>query len=443
MKLLTFKKGVHPPHGKQFTENKSIESYLPEGLLVFPMSQHIGAPCEPIVKKGDRVLVGQKIGEANGFVSAPIHSSVSGTVKDIIAMPHISGSNTLSVIIENDNKYEVSPSMISRENYLDLPKETLINIIREAGIVGMGGAGFPTHVKLSPPPDKSIHTIIVNGAECEPYLTCDHRLMLENTKEIVEGLRIVLHMFPLAKGYIAIENNKPDALLFMKKAVKGLANIEVVALKTKYPQGAEKQLVYAVTKQEIPSGKLPADVGCIVHNAATVYEIFNAVAKGQPLLERVVTVTGEAVKTPKNLRVKIGTSYKELIEACGGFKEEPEKVISGGPLMGISAASLELPVMKGTSGILCLTKKQAVLPEESSCIRCGKCVEACPMNLLPSLLNSYSIRRQYELFEKNNGMECIECGCCSLVCPAKRHLTQSCREGKRTILAQRKKETKL
>jgi electron transport complex protein RnfC len=439
MRLLTFKKGVHPPHGKHFTENKSIETYVPKGNLVFPMSQHIGAPCEPTVKKGDRVLVGQKIGEAKGFVSAPIYSSVSGTVKDVALLPHSSGTKVLSVVIENDYQNELSPAITSRNNYSKLSKEELLKIIQEAGIVGMGGAGFPTHVKLSPPPDKKIDSIIVNGAECEPYLTCDHRLMLENTKEIVDGLKIILQMFPDAKGYIAIENNKPDALLAMRKAVKDVGRIEVVALQTKYPQGAEKQLIYAVTKREVPSGKLPADTGCIVQNVGTVYEIYNAVVNGQPLIERIVTITGEAVKEPKNLRVKLGTSFKELVEACGGFREQAEKIISGGPLMGTTVTSLELPVMKGTSGILCLTKKQAVLPEESSCIRCAKCVDACPMNLVPSILNSYSIRREYELFEENNGMDCIECGCCSLVCPAKRHLTQSCREGKRTILARRKK----
>lgn len=439
MRLLTFKKGVHPPHGKHFTENKAIETYVPKGNLVFPMSQHIGAPCEPTVKKGDRVLVGQKIGEAKGFVSAPIYSSVSGTVKEVAMLPHAGGTKVLSIVIENDYQNELSPTITSRKDYSMLSKEELLKIIQEAGIVGMGGAGFPTHVKLSPPPDKKIDSIIVNGAECEPYLTCDHRLMLENTKEIVEGLKIVLQMFPEAKGYIAIENNKPDALLAMRNAVKETSRIEVVALKTKYPQGAEKQLIYAVTKREVPSGKLPADTGCIVQNVGTVYEIYNAVVNGQPLIERIVTITGEAVKEPKNLRVKLGTSFKELVEACGGFSEQAEKIISGGPLMGTTVTSLELPVMKGTSGILCLTKKQAVLPEESSCIRCAKCVDACPMNLVPSILNSYSVRREYELFEENHGMDCIECGCCSLVCPAKRHLTQSCREGKRTILARRKK----
>lgn len=439
MKLLTFKKGVYPPHGKHFTEDKKIENLLPKGNLVFPMSQHIGAPCEPLVKKGDRVLVGQKIGAAKGFVSAPIYSSVSGTVKDVTPMPHPSGTKVLSVVVENDGLYEEAEGMTPRSDYKNLSKDELLKIICEAGIVGMGGATFPTHVKLAPPPDKKIEYIIINGAECEPYLTCDHRLMLENTAEIVEGLKIILHMFPGVKGYIGIESNKMNAVKAMREAVKGISNIELVVLKTKYPQGAEKQLIFATTGREVPSGKLPADVGCIVQNVGTVFEIYNAVIKGRPLMERIVTVTGEAVKEPKNLRVKLGTSFKEIIEACGGFKQDPVKIIAGGPLMGTTIRTLDLYAIKGTSGILCLTKEQAVLPEESSCIRCGRCVEACPMNLIPSMLDSLVKRREYEGFEKNNGMDCIECGCCTLVCPAKRHLTQSCREGKRTVIQNRKK----
>jgi electron transport complex protein RnfC len=439
MNLLTFKRGIHPPHGKHFTENKQIENLLPKGNLVFPMSQHIGAPCDPIVKKGDRVLVGQKIGEAKGFVSAPIYSSVSGTVKEVSPILHPNGTKVVSVVVENDNLYEQSPTMVPRKDYESLSKEELLKIIQEAGIVGMGGATFPTHVKLAPPPDKKIDSIIVNGAECEPYLTCDHRLMLENTKEIVEGLKLVLKMFPGVKGYIGIENNKMNAVQAMKEAAKGVSNIEVVVLKTKYPQGAEKQLIYAVTGREVPSGKLPADAGCIVQNVGTIFEIYNAVVKGRPLMERIVTVTGEAVKDPKNLRVKFGTSFRELIEACGGFKEAPVKIISGGPLMGTTVSTLDLYVMKGTSGILCLTKEQAVLPEQSSCIRCGRCIGACPMNLIPTTLDSLVNRRQYDDFAKNNGMDCIECGCCTVVCPAKRHLTQSCREGKRSVMANRKK----
>ncbi len=440
MGLLTFKKGIHPPHGKHFTENKQIEELLPKGDLVFPMSQHIGAPCEPIVKKGDRVLVGEKIGEPKGFVSSSIYSSVSGTVKNVTTMLTPAGTKILSVIVENDGLYE-GEEISKPNNYADMTNEELIKLIQEAGVVGMGGACFPTHVKLSPPPDKKIDCIIVNGAECEPYLTCDHRMMLEEGEYIIEGLKIILSLFPKAKGYIGIENNKMNAVETMEKAIKksNASNIEVKVLKTKYPQGAEKQLIYAVKGKEVPSGKLPADAGCIVQNVDTVREIYNAVVLKKPITTRVVTVTGEAINNPKNLRVKLGTNWKELIEACGGFKEEPTKVIAGGPMMGMTVSSLDLPVVKGTSGILCLTEKQAVLPEESGCIRCGKCVQACPMNLIPSSLDSLSRRQEFQIFEESHGLDCIECGCCTFVCPAKRHLIQSIRTTKRTVLASKRK----
>ena len=439
MKPLTFKRGVHPPHGKHYTEKKKIEILLPKGELVFPMSQHIGAPCEPIVAKGDRVLLGQKIGEAKGFVSSPIHSSVSGTVKNIAPMLTTNGSKVMSIIIENDGLYEKHESIKAREKYDNLTKEELLKIIQEAGIVGMGGAGFPTHVKLSPPPDKKIDSIIVNGAECEPYLTSDHRVMLEETNRVVEGLKIVLHMFPDAKGYIGIEDNKKDAIEAMQKAVQGINNIEVSVLKTKYPQGAEKQLIYSITKRQVPNGGLPADVGCIVQNVETMVAIERAVLRGKPIMRRIVTVTGGAIKEPKNFNVRIGTSFKELIEAAGGFKEEPIKIIAGGPMMGIAVNSLDIPVTKGTSAILCLTSAEGEIPPEENCIRCGRCVEACPMNLVPLTLNSLAIRSEYEMFEKNHGISCIECGSCSFVCPAKRHLVQSFRTAKKAIAANKNK----
>lgn len=439
MKALTFKRGVHPPHGKHFTQNKKIEFLLPKGELVFPMSQHIGAPCEPIVAKGDRVLVGQKIGEAKGFVSSPIHSSVSGVVKNIAPVLVANGSKVMAVIIENDGMYEKIESIKTRDSYDNLGREEIVKIIQEAGIVGMGGAGFPTHVKLSPPPDKKIDTIIVNGAECEPYLTSDHRVMLEETDRIIEGLKIVLHMFPGAKGYIGIEDNKEDAIEVMKEAVRNIENIEVAVLRTKYPQGAEKQLIYSITKRKVPNGGLPADVGCIVQNVETMVAIERAVLRGRPLMRRIVTVTGGAIKEPRNFNVRLGTSVRELIEAAGGFCEEPVKIISGGPMMGIAMNSLDIPVTKGTNAILCLTASEAEIPEEENCIRCGKCIEACPMNLVPSTLNSLSIRGEYEMFEKYNGISCIECGSCSFVCPAKRHLVQSIRTAKKAIAANKNK----
>lgn len=442
MELLTFKKGVYPPHGKHLSEKKPIEEYLPKGDLVFPLSQHIGAPCDALVKKGDRVLVGQKIGESQAFVSAPIYSSVSGTVKNVTPMMTAMGTKAMSIIIENDNLYELYPENLKKKDFTDLSNEEIVALIKEAGIVGMGGATFPTHIKLSPPKDKVIDSIIVNGAECEPYLTCDHRLMLEEGEKIVEGLKVILKLFPNAKGYIGIENNKPDAIEKMNTLVKGEHNIEVKTLKTKYPQGAEKQLIYAITHREVPSGKLPADVGCIVQNIGTVAQIYNTITEGTPLIERIVTVTGEAIKEPKNLKVKLGTSVRELIEACGGFKEDPVKIISGGPMMGMTVGSIDIPVTKGTSGILCLTKKMAVLPDPSNCIRCGRCVQACPMNLVPSKLASLSARSELEDFEKMHGLDCIECGCCTFVCPAKKHLIQSIRVAKRTVIANKRKQPK-
>lgn len=439
MELLTFKRGVHPPHGKYLTENKAIEDLSPNQILVFPMAQHIGAPAECLVKKGDRVLVGQKIGQASGFISANIHSSVSGTVKDVKPVLTAGGTKSLAVIVENDGQYE-EIEMPKPKPYTEMSKDEIVALVKEAGVVGMGGATFPTNVKLSPAPDKKIDAIILNGAECEPYLTCDHRLMLEETNMIVEGLQIILQMFPDAKGYIGIEDNKKDAIQKLKEATKDIPNIEVAALKTKYPQGAEKQLIYSVMKREVPSGKLPADAGCIVQNVNTVREVYNAVVNGRPTISRVVTVTGEAVKEPKNLRVRLGMSYKELVDACEGFKEDPVKIISGGPMMGMAISTLDVPVIKGSSGILCLTEKQAVLPEESSCIRCGRCVQACPMFLVPSAIDSLGRRKEYEAFEEEHGMDCIECGSCTFVCPAKRHLIQSIRTSKKTVLANKRKK---
>ncbi|MCB2293731.1 electron transport complex subunit RsxC [Clostridium algoriphilum] len=440
MGLLTFKKGIHPNDRKDLSMHKAIKDLLPKGNLVFPMQQHIGAPCDPLVKKGDRVLLGQKIGESKAFVSAPIYSSVSGTVVDVAPRLHSNGTMVTSIIVENDNTYEELHAMTPHKDYEKLSKAELVSIVKDAGIVGMGGAGFPTHIKLTPPAEKPIDSIIINASECEPYLTCDYRMMLEKSNEIVEGLKIILQMFPGVSGYIGIENNKPEAIEAMKKACKNLKNVQVAPLITKYPQGAEKQLIYAITGREVSSGKLPADVGCIVQNLSSAYEIYNAVVNGRPLTERILTVTGEAIKEPMNLRVKFGTSIKEVIEAAGGFKEDPVKVISGGPLMGTTLSSLDIPVIKGTSGVLCLTKNQAKLEEESSCIRCGKCMSVCPMFLNPTKLNSLVLRGNYDVFEEYHGMDCIECACCSYVCPAKRHLTQTCREGKRTVNINRRKK---
>ncbi len=438
----SFVGGTHPHDKKELARSQPIEDYRPTaGECVFPMSQHIGAPCSPIVKKGDRVLVGTKIGDSDAFVSAPIFSSVSGTVKDVGPRLTISGDNILSVVVENDGQYEMSGDIRPRDNYLDLSPDEYRKIIRGSGIVGLGGAAFPTAIKLSPPPDKPIDTVIVNAAECEPYLTCDDRLMREDPEKIVEGLRIVLRILPGAAGIIAIEKNKPEAIAAMQKAAEPFANekISVVPVKTKYPQGAEKMLIYALTKRQTPfNGALPADVGCVIQNTRTVWQIWKSVAEGVPLIERVVTVTGEAIATPKNIRTPLGVSVRELIDLCGGFREAPGKIIGGGPFMGMTMASIDVPIVKGTSGILALPESSLKDVPESNCLRCGRCVTACPMFLLPSTLNQLVLARSYEEFEQLGGFNCIECGSCTYVCPSHRLLTQACRDGKRSVTALRR-----
>ncbi len=442
MKALTFKRGVHPPDSKEYTNKKQIKILMPEegSDIVVPMSQHIGAPCEPIVSKGDRVLLGQKIAESGAFVSSPIHSSVSGVVKEIKQVLTPGGAMSKAIIITNDGKFEEDPSLGKDTDYESFSREKIIEKVKNAGIVGLGGAGFPTHIKLNPGPEKKIDAIIVNAAECEPYLTTDHRVLLEKTDRVIKGLEIVLKLHPNARGYIAVENNKMDAIELLTQASKKISNISVVTLQKKYPQGSEKQMIYAVTKREVPSGKLPADVGCIVDNVDTILAIERAVVKDRPLMRRIVTLSGGAVKNPGNYQVRLGMSFRELIEMTGGFKEEPAKVIAGGPMMGVAVYSLDVPLIKTSSAILCLTKEEAELPEESNCIRCGKCVGVCPMGLMPIELNGDVLANDFEAFEKNHGLDCIECGSCSYVCPAKRHLAQSIRVTKRAVMAMKKKK---
>ena len=442
--------GVHPPEGKSLTEHKEIERYVPKagGEFVFPLSQHIGAPCAPVVNKGDRVLAGQKIADSEAFVSAPIFASISGVVKEIGPRMTVAGSVDPCIVIENDGLYEQAPALFDLKNKPSV--NDYIKVIRSAGIVGMGGACFPTHVKLSPPKDKVINWVILNGAECEPYLTCDNRLMIEEADAIVDGFAMVLKLFPKAHGIIAIESNKPEAIeiIGQKIAEKKIKNISVMPHKVKYPQGAEKMLIWSITGQEIPAGigplppALPADVGCIILNTRTVWQIYSALTKGLPVTERVISVTGDAIANPRNLRVPLGVSVRELINACGGFNYngfEPVKILGGGPMMGISMRSLDVPVVKGTSGILALSKFTAHIEDESNCLRCGRCIDACPMRLDPELLDKAVRRRDYKLFEEHLGTNCIECGCCSFICPASRHLTQSLREGKAAVMAARRK----
>ncbi len=441
MTSFTFKGGVHPHDGKDLSKDKPMKAILPgeSKEMVYPLAQHIGAPAAPIVAKGDRVLKGQLIAEATGFVSANVHSSVSGTVKIIETRLTSTGNKAMSIVIENDGLYEE----VEYEKATDLEKitkEDIRNAVKKAGIIGMGGAGFPTHVKLTPKDDKAIDYVIVNGAECEPYLTSDYRRMIEEPEKIVEGLKIMLKLFENAKGVIAIEDNKPDCIEKFRELVKNEDRLEVAALQTKYPQGAERMLIYAVTNRKTNSSMLPADVGCVVDNVDTVCAIYSAVAEGKPLMERIVTVTGDAINDPINLIVPTGTNYNDLIEEAGGFKTEPEKIISGGPMMGFALYDLNVPVTKSSSALLCMTKDEVAEYEPTACINCGKCVEVCPGGVIPSRLADFAQRGNEEMFLKYNGMECCACGCCSYICPAKRQLTQSIKTMRAMVLANRKKK---
>ena len=439
MGLLTFKGGVHPNDGKSLAKDKAIVELLPQGDLVYPLSQHIGAPAKPVVAKGDHVLKGQKIAEAGGFVSAPIYASVSGTVKAIEPRVNPTGSKLNSIIIANDGQYEEveypQPKPLS-----ELTKEEILNIIGEAGVVGMGGAGFPTHVKLAPKDPSKIEYILVNGAECEPYLTSDYRQMLECPEEIIGGLKVILKLFDKAKGVIGIEDNKPDAIEKMKQAAQGESRIEVMPLKTKYPQGGERTLISAITGRKIYSAKLPADAGCIVDNISTVIAIYRAVCKQTPLITRVMTLTGDAFKTPINVNVRIGCNHADLVAEGEGFKQEPAKIISGGPMMGFAMFDLNVPVTKTSSSILALTRDEVAENEPTACIRCGRCVQACPGNLVPQKMAQAAMHNDYDTFVKLNGMECYECGSCTYVCPAKRPLTQTFKQARQYVAAQRRKK---
>lgn len=438
MAFLTFKGGVHPYDGKELSKAKPVKEFLPGKEMVYPLSQHIGAPAQPVVKKGDSVLAGQKIAEMGVFVSAPIHATVSGVVKDLKKVRNNVGAMVDAIIIENDEKYETVEFQPAKS--LDaLSKEEIIARIKEGGVVGMGGAGFPTHVKLSPREPEKIEYVLVNGAECEPYLTSDYRRMLEQPEWIIGGLKCMLKLFDHAKGCICIEDNKPDCIEKITEMVKDEPRIEVCTLKTKYPQGAERCLIAAVSGREINSSMLPADAGCVVDNIDTVCAVYRAVMFGEPVMDRIVTVTGDAVADPCNFNVKLGSSFADLLEAAGGLKQPAEKIISGGPMMGFAMFDYHVPVVKTSSAMLCMSKDEVSANEPTACINCGRCVSACPARLIPSRLATYSEHGQEELFVKNNGMECVECGCCSFTCPAKRPLTQSVRSMRKTVLANRKK----
>ena len=439
MGLLTFKGGIHPNDGKSLAKDKAIVTVMPKGDLIYPLSQHIGAPASPIVSVGDHVLKGQKIAEAGGFVSAPIHASVSGTVKAIEPHFNPTGSKVNCIVVENDGEYqevEYTPSKPLDE----LTKEEILNLIGEAGIVGMGGAGFPTKVKLSPKEPEKIEYVIANCAECEPYITADYRRMLENPEELVSGMKVVLKLFDNAKGIFGVEDNKPDCIAKLKELTKDEPRMEVLALKTKYPQGAERQLIFATTGRAINSSMLPADAGCVVDNVETLIGIHYAVIDERPVMERIVTVSGDGVKAPGNFKVLFGTNQRELVEAAGGFLGEPEKVISGGPMMGFAMFTLDTPITKTSSSILCLTKDEVAANEPSTCINCGRCVEVCPSRIIPSRLADFAEHHNEEAFTKWEGLECVECGSCSYVCPAKRQLKQAIGSMRKIALANRRKK---
>ena len=440
MKLLTFKGGIHPPYRKEYTEKKALERAKSPKVVYIPLQQHIGASATPIVKVGDEVKLGQKIGEKQGFVSSNVHSSVSGKVIGI-EEHELSGGRGLCIVVENDFKEELHESVKPKGNLENLSKEDIISIITEAGIVGMGGGTFPTHIKTSPPSDKQIDAVILNGAECEPYLTADHRLMLENPEDVVFGLKILMKSLNVSKGYIGIEVNKLDALESIKKEAQKYSDIQVIPLKVKYPQGAEKQLIYACTGKEVPSGGLPMDVGVVVNNVATAAQIAQTIKTGMPLVERITTVTGSCIKEPKNLIVKVGTLVFEVIQQCGGIKEDKNlgKVVIGGPMTGIAQYTMDIPVNKGESGILLLDEKESHKQKPQNCIRCGKCVDVCPAFLQPLYISAYSLKNDFESCEKYRVLDCIECGSCSFVCPSARPLLQSCINAKREIVAKKER----
>ena len=437
--MKTFPGGVHPFEGKEFTEDKKIEVLPDPKIVKIPLQQHIGAPTQPLVEKKQAVKAGEKIAESNGFVSVPVHASISGTVKSIDLIDHPVSGRGEAIVIEAGEKQEWIDSFQKNEKYMDLPVDEMRNLIKEAGLAGLGGATFPTHVKLSPPADKKIDTVILNGVECEPYLTADHRLMLEKPDEILQGFKLIIKVLGAERGIIGIENNKKNAIELMKKKIEKEQDLEVVSLPVKYPQGAEKQLIKACLKREVPSGGLPMDIGVVVQNVGTAFAIYEAVAMQKPLTHRVVTVTGPAVKEPKNILVPIGTLFQDVIAFCGGVTENAAKIIMGGPMMGLSQPHQEVPVVKGTSGILIFKENQAHLNREDPCINCGRCVEVCPSYLMPTSLQVLVYNEKFDDAERLHIMDCIECGSCSFICPANRYLVQSIRHGKREILKSRKK----
>ena len=431
--------GVHPAENKLSAGSPIREAALPK-QAVFSMFQHIGAPAKPVVQKGDVVKVGTLLAEAGGFVSAPVYSSVSGKVNKIDAVLDASGTRRMAVIVdvegdEWEESIDRSKDLVRLSDRPDLDSKTIVEKIKNAGIVGLGGATFPCHVKLTPPPGSKAECVIINAVECEPYLTADHRLMLEHADEILVGVDLIMKAVNVTKGYIGIENNKPDAIKLMTEKASQYPNIEVVPLKVKYPQGGEKQLIDAVIGRQVPAPPaIPISVGAVVQNVGTAYAIYEAVMKNKPLIDRIITVTGKSVKNPSNLLARLGTPFLQLIDECGGLPEDTGKIIGGGPMMGKALLSLEVPMTKGSSGLLIMNDKESRRSEPQPCIRCAKCVSACPMGLEPYLLSKLSAMEDWEAAEKNDIVSCIECGSCQFTCPSKRPLLDMVRVGKTTVM---------
>lgn len=416
--------GVHLRYRKELTQDKPIKEAKAPQSAVIPLAQHLGAACEPLVKAGDRVRVGTKLGDSTSFVTSPVHSSISGIVKSIEKNPHPVVGDYLSIVIENDGTDEKDPSIQPREAWQNLPPEQILKIIREAGVVGLGGATFPTHVKLSPPQGKKIETFILNGAECEPYLTCDYRLMIERTEDILKGAEIIARVLGVKEVFVAIEANKPLAIKAMREAVKKLPAFKLAVIETIYPAGAEKQLINKILRREVPQGKLPLDVGVVVQNVGTALAVYQAVALGRPLYQRALTITGPGIKEPGNYLVRVGTPIKQIIEESGGYLGEPARIILGGPMMGVAQYTQEVPVVKGTSGILVFAKEQTRLEKSLACMRCGRCIDVCPAYLLPTTISIAAEKGRFDIAKEYNVSDCIECGNCSYVCPSKRPMVQ-------------------
>ena len=438
--MKTFKiGGIHPAENKLSAASPIREAALPK-QAVFSMFQHIGAPAKPIVKKGDEVKVGTLLAEAGGFVSAPIYSSVSGKVSKVDVALDASGTRRMAVYVDVEGdewkeSIDRSSTLVKLSNRPELDSKTIIEKVKNAGIVGMGGATFPCHVKLSPPPGSKAECVIINAVECEPYLTADHRLMLEHPEEILVGLQLIMKAVDVKKGYIGIENNKPDAIALMTEKAKDYEGIEIVPLKVKYPQGGEKQLIDAVIGRQVPAPPaIPINVGAVVQNVGTAFAIYQAVMKNKPLIDRIITVTGKSLQQPSNLLARLGTPFQQLIDECGGLPEDTGKIIGGGPMMGKALLSLDIPMTKGSSGLLIMNEKEARRSMPQPCIRCAKCVNVCAMGLEPYLLSKMCAMEDWEGAEKNGIVSCIECGSCQYTCPSNRPLLDMVRVGKSTVM---------